>query len=258
MNTLRINLLQLDLVWENPEANKKQIQDLLSELSPGSNDLFILPEMFTTGFSMESSRLAENMDGSSLRWLHQLADEHQAAFCGSLIIEEDGRFFNRLVWVEPGTGAVKTYDKKHLFSLAGEHKHYTAGNQHLILEYRQWKISFFICYDLRFPVWSRNTQGADLMIYVANWPTKRAGAWNRLLPARAIENQCFVAGINRVGTDGIGIDYPGDSAVYNFEGERILHLGASQCYASVILEKGGLEIYRRAYPFLNDRDHFQL
>ncbi len=258
MSELRINLVQLDLKWEDPEANRMQIEQMLADCLPGSTDVFILPEMFTTGFSMASSVLAEDMDGPSINWLQQLSEKHQAALCGSLIIRDMGQYYNRLVWVEPGFVSPKFYDKKHLFSIAGEHKHYSAGREHLTLEYKGWKISFYICYDLRFPVWSRNTQGTDLMIYVANFPTKRAGAWNQLLPARAIENQCFVAGVNRVGTDGLGIDYPGDSAVYNFEGERKLHLGDKPCQGGVLLQKSELEIYRRAYPFLNDRDTFLL
>lgn len=228
----------------------------MEALNSSISDLIILPEMFTTGFSMESEKLAESMSGPSIGWLLDQSNQLDLALTGSLIIEDQGHNYNRLVWVEPGLASPKTYDKKHLFSLANEHKHFSPGNQKLILEYKTWKIALFICYDLRFPVWSRNTEAVDLMIYVANWPEKRSLAWKSLLPARAIENQCYVAGVNRIGMDANQILYSGDSAVYDFEGNQILKLDNQDAIQTIELDQHQLQVYRRAYPFLKDADRF--
>jgi predicted amidohydrolase len=231
--------------------------DELFQRPPGNPlDLIILPEMFSTGFSMNSEQLAESMDGPSVKWMHELANRMNSAVCGSIIIEERERYYNRLLWIEPEVQELKYYDKKHLFSLAGEQNHYEAGKDKLLVNWRGWNIVPFICYDLRFPVWSRNVEHADLLIYVANFPEKRERAWNSLLPARAIENQCYVAAVNRVGMDGNSIPHRGDSTVYDFEGNKILDLGHSQHLSIIELDRHSLEVYRRAYPFLKDRDAF--
>lgn len=256
MSNLRISLCQTDCIWQDAAANRNLLEKKIEVLNSSASDLIILPEMFTTGFSMESEKLAESMSGPSIGWLLDQSNQLDLALTGSLIIEEQGNYFNRLVWVEPGMSLPKTYDKKHLFSLANEHKHYSPGNQKLILEYKTWKIALFICYDLRFPVWSRNTEAVDLMIYVANWPEKRSLAWKSLLPARAIENQCYVAGVNRIGMDANQILYSGDSAVYDFEGKQILKLDSQDTIQTIELDQHQLEVYRRAYPFLKDADRF--
>lgn len=205
---------------------------------------------------MASAELSETMDGPTIQWMKKQSRAMQAAIAGSLIIEDQGRFYNRLVWVDPDQDVPFCYNKKHLFSLAGEPHHYQAGTEKLTLSYRGWTIATHICYDLRFPVWSRNTEGADLMIYVANFPQKRERAWNGLLPARAIENQCYVAGVNRVGTDGNGIYHQGDSAIYDYEGQCILNLGQTEKWAGWSLDRTRLQAFRRAYPFWKDADPF--
>ncbi len=257
MTPLKISLCQSDCKWQDAAANKILLEKKLAALDSSTTDLVIFPEMFTTGFSMESERLAEPMDGPSIQWMMEQSNQLNLALTGSLIIKEQGQFYNRLIWVEPGTPHPKIYDKKHLFSLANEHKHYSAGNHKLILDYKSWKIALFICYDLRFPVWSRNTESVDLMIYVANWPEKRNLAWKSLLPARAIENQCFVAGVNRIGMDANQIHYSGNSAVYNFEGKSVLNLESLDSIQTIELNKQDLQVYKRAYPFLKDADRFQ-
>ncbi len=258
MKPLKIILCQFDITWENAQANRDYLSQLFSMIPADSADLIILPEMFTTGFSMNSAQLAESMDGPTIQWLKKQADLLQTAISGSLIIEENNQYFNRLVWIEPGCQKLPFYDKKHLFSLAGEEKHYKAGKDPLHVQWKGWNIAFYICYDLRFPVWTRNTRNTDLMIYVANFPAKREKAWNRLLPARAIENQCYVAAVNRIGLDGNGIDHQGDSAVYNYEGDKISDQINLEQLSSIELDYQALQVYKRAYPFLNDRDRFQI
>ncbi|MFZ1256284.1 MAG: nitrilase family protein [Saprospiraceae bacterium] len=256
MGDLRITLCQSDIIWEQAEANCLHLDLLFDNLKKDETDLIILPEMFLTGFSMNSKLLAEPILGPGFQWMKKLAQMKNAAVTGSLIIEEDGKFYNRLLWVEPEKEMPEFYNKKHLFTLAGEQNHYNSGNQKLIVSYKDWKISFFICYDLRFPVWSRNTEAVDLIIYVANFPERREQAWNCLLPARAIENQCYVAGVNRVGLDENDIKYRGDSAVYNFEGSKILDLEDREQWLTSTLDSQSLKAYKRAYPFLKDRDLF--
>ncbi len=258
VNPLKLSLCQFDIIWENAEASRAKLSGILSSIPENSTDIVILPEMFTTGFSMKSNTLAEEMGGPTTQWMKKLSGQLNTAITGSIIIREKGNYFNRLLWVEPGKEQAEFYDKKHLFTLAGEQNHYQAGNRQLILEWKGWKIAFYICYDLRFPIWSRNTENVDLMIYVANFPEKREKAWNNLLPARAIENQCYVAAVNRVGTDGNGIPHRGDSAVYDFEGNKILDLGQSQQVSGIELNHHSLQVFRRAYPFLKDRDSFNL
>lgn len=258
MVPLRLCLCQFDIFWENASANREHLTKLFSEIPINAVDVIILPEMFSTGFSMSSQTLAEEMEGPTMQWMHEQADKFNTAIVGSMIIQEFGKYYNRLVWIEPYASSSKHYDKKHLFTLAGEQNHYKPGQLKLQLEWKGWNMSFFVCYDLRFPVWSRNTQDVDLMIYVANFPSKRQQAWNSLLPARAIENQCYVAGVNRVGNDGNGIAHRGDSSVYDFEGNQILDLGHNEKLAFINLDGNALQVYKRAYPFLMDRDIFQI
>ncbi len=255
--SLNTALLQVDLKWEDPQANRslfsKEIKALSDEI-----DLIILPEMFTTGFSMNAEKLAERNDGLSFNWMREMAILKNAAVTGSLIITEDGNYYNRLFFVFPD-GSYKTYDKRHTFTLAKEDKTYSAGKERLIVEYKGWRICPLICYDLRFPVWSRNTEDYDLLIYVANWPNKRVAAWDALLKARAIENMSYCIGINRTGIDGDGHDYSGHSAVYDCLGENLTGENREMPFVEEIsLDKDHLEKTRKQLKFLQDRDEFTL
>jgi omega-amidase len=253
---LSLALVQSALHWENPQANRDQFAKLLENISHA--DLIVLPEMFTTGFSMSPHNLAEEMEGPTLSWLRDLARENTAAITGSIICKKEDHFVNRLLFVYPN-GDCKYYDKRHLFSLAGEDKHYQPGAEKLILEYKGWRINPQICYDLRFPVWCRNTEHFDLQIFVANWPERRAAPWKALLKARAIENMCFVAGVNRVGEDGTGVYHSGDSVVRDPLGTRISYLEpGAESVALVDLEYNRLSQVRIKFGFLNDADEFIL
>ncbi|MEM6769574.1 MAG: amidohydrolase [Bacteroidota bacterium] len=257
MPPLNITLLQTTITWEDPAANLAHYEGLLRGLE--ATDLIILPEMFTTGFTMDPGPYDEKMDGPAMRWMHQLAERHQAAVVGSLIIEEAGQFYNRLVWMAPD-GTYQTYDKRHLFAMAGEHEHYAAGTERLIVEYKGWRICPMICYDLRFPVWARNDDAYDFLIYTANWPNKRAYDWKTLLKARAIENQCYVAAVNRVGTDANGHEYNGDSCVIDPGWRKTLWHADSgaEVVQTLILSKEHLLEVRQRLPFLQDRDRFRV
>lgn len=255
--SLNTALLQVDLKWEDPKANRslfsKEIKALSDEI-----DLIILPEMFTTGFSMNAEKLAERNDGLSFNWMREMAILKNAAVTGSLIITEDGNYYNRLFFVFPD-GSYKTYDKRHTFTLAKEDKTYSAGKERLIVEYKGWRICPLICYDLRFPVWSRNTEDYDLLIYVANWPNKRVAAWDALLKARAIENMSYCIGINRTGIDGDGYEYSGHSAAYDCLGENLTGENRESPFVEEIsLDKDHLEQTRKQLKFLQDRDEFTL
>lgn len=255
MRDLTLALVQQDLVWENPQANCERLAAALEGLP--ATDLILLPEMFSTGFSMQAARLAESPDGPTVSWMAELANKHQAAVCGSIIAGEGGKYFNRLFWVEP-EGRVLHYDKRHLFSLAGEHEVYQAGGSRLLVQWRGWKIQPLVCYDLRFPVWSRNTDAVDLLLYVASWPQRRALPWKVLLQARAIENVCWVAGLNRVGSDGNGEVYQGDSVLHDPLGQPVLHAGDQEGVYSFVLPAATVSETRARFPFLNDRDSFVL
>lgn len=257
MDTLKVTLIQADLHWEDPVKNRSMFAEKMESLA-NSTDLIILPEMFTTGFSMNALNLAEPMNGPTLQWMQDQSIKTGAVIAGSLIVKENGQFFNRLLWVE-GLGTLHYYDKKHTFTLAGEDKVYTAGSQRLVLEYKGWKICPLICYDLRFPVWSRNTENYDLLIYCANWPAKRITAWDTLLKARAIENMSFCIGVNRVGEDGNGHDYIGHSAVYDALGGKMFDTEWEHSFMQTItINKKVLLEYRNHLQFLNDRDEFTL
>lgn len=262
---MRLTIVQSSLHWENADANRQAFSQKLAPLS-GSTDLVVLPEMFSTGFSMNAAALAEPMDGHTMSWLKATAKDLGAAITGSFICIENGQFFNRLVFMRPD-GQFDFYDKKHLFSLAGEQVYFSPGKKRLTVEWQGWRICPLICYDLRFPAWSRNSTGSmmtgfqppyDLLIYVANWPSRRAHHWRALLAARAIENQAFVAGVNIVGTDGNGLEYTGDSAVVDFSGQPIAQISGQEGIFTAELSFEDLQHYRRQLPFLQDGDVFEL
>ena len=255
--TLKVTLIQSDLFWENPAENRRIFSEKINAIS-AATDLVILPEMFTSGFSMNAEAFAESMEGETIRWLKQTAKQKNLAIVGSLAIKEKDQLYNRFVFIEP-SGFITHYDKRHTFTLAGEHQVYTAGTQKIIIEYKGWKICPLICYDLRFPVWARNTEDYDVLIYVANWPKPRINAWDALLKARAIENMCYCIGVNRVGNDANGHNYPGHSAVYDVLGNLLTKdVSAKEFIETITLEKNPLTKYRKALGFLNDRDEFSL
>lgn len=254
---IKVALIQTHLVWENPEENRQVLNNKINALSTGV-DLVVLPEMFTSGFTMNPSAVAETMDGKTIIWLKKVAKKNGVAIMGSLVISENNNFYNRLVCVEP-SGKIIQYDKRHTFTLAGEHKVYTAGTKKVIFDYKGWKICPLICYDLRFPVWARNTEDYDLLIYVANWPKVRVSAWDVLLKARAIENMTYCIGVNRVGLDGNNYEYSGHSAAYDVLGHRLDTLIENEEATEVIvLKKQHIKKYREKLNFLNDRDVFSL
>lgn len=253
---LQLALIQTTLTWQDAAANRERFSGLL-EQARGA-DLVILPEMFTTGFSMSASRLAEPEEGPTYAWLREQAARLEGVITGSIIIEAaDGSYRNRLLWARPD-GEILHYDKRHLFRMAGEHQHYTAGEQQAVFELNGWRVRPLICYDLRFPVWSRDANGTDLLFYTANWPAARRDAWNRLLPARAIENLCFVAGINRVGEDGKGHPYSGDSQVLDYLGDSLLQAGEGDGVFRCTLNARNLAAFRERFPAYHDGDDFEL
>ena len=253
---LRLALVQTDLAWHDAQANRARFAQLLDQARGA--DLIILPEMFTTGFSMQSATLAEPEEGASQVWLREQAERLQAVVTGTLIIQAaDGSYRNRLLWAQPD-GQVLHYDKRHLFRMAGEHEHFTAGDKQVLFEVKGWRVRPLICYDLRFPVWSRDPESTDLLFYTANWPAARRNAWNRLLPARAIENLCYVAGINRVGVDGQGYPYSGDSQVLDFLGDSLLDAGEGDGVFQVSLNAEKLARFRERFPAWRDADGFAL
>jgi predicted amidohydrolase len=255
---MHLALLQTDIVWEDKQANLRRCTDKINAL-PDEVRLVVLPEMFSTGFSMNPQRLAETEEGKTLKGLRETAVRKAVAITGSVIAEENGRYFNRLFFVFPD-GSYKKYDKRHLFSMSEEPLHYTAGAQRLIVEYEGWRICPLICYDLRFPVWSRNYGDVyDLLIYVANWPAARINAWSALLPARAIENRCYVAGVNRCGADGAGIVHCGRSQVIDYKG-TVMATAAENTEDTLIaaLSLDKLNTFRKKFPAGNDADAFTL
>lgn len=253
---LELALIQTELAWQDPAANRAHFAELLVEARAA--DLVILPEMFSTGFSMHSSALAEAEDGPTSAWLLEQAERIGSVICGSLIIQAaDGSYRNRLLWARPD-GTLAHYDKRHLFRMAGEHKHYAAGEQQVVLELNGWRVRPLICYDLRFPVWSRDPSGTDLLLYTANWPAARRQHWNRLLPARAIENLCYVAAVNRIGSDGNDHPYSGDSQVLDFQGDALLAPGEAGGVFRTRLSAAALATYRQRFPAHLDADPFSL
>jgi predicted amidohydrolase len=254
MEKLNITIVQPDIIWEDPHVNLERYTEMLAPVE--RTDIIVLPEMFTTGFSMQPEKLKESMDGSSVRWMKKLAREKESVITGSLIIEDAGKVFNRLVWVFPDE-KIKTYDKRHLFTMGEENEHYSAGTEKLIVEYKSWRFCPLICYDLRFPVWSRNTENYDVLLYVANWPAVRHDVWRTLLQARAIENQSYCIGVNRIGKDGSGIEHNGDSCMIDARGNAKF-MGSKEQVTSFEISLDELKKFREKFPVLNDRDEFSL
>jgi len=257
MQDLRVTLVQSGIEWHDPEANLARFGGLIGSLAEAT-DLVVLPEMFTTGFIMQARDYAEDMAGRTVTRLREWARNIDADIAGSLIVGEGGRYFNRLVWAKPD-GRIVTYDKRHLFRMAGEQSVYSAGTGKPVIELRGWKLRPFICYDLRFPVWSRNVKNEyDAAVFVANWPEQRARHWSALLRARAIENQCYVIGVNRVGTDGNGPAYAGGSTVIDYEGKAIFENKDEEGARTVVLLYDLLDEYRSSFPAWKDADGFTL
>lgn len=262
MNDLTLSLIQADLYWEQVDANLAMFEERIWAIKEPT-DLIVLPEMFTTGFSMNPEKLAEPPGGKTFKWMRQMAMQKKAAVTGSYIVKEKGYYFNRLYFVFPD-GSSQQYDKKHLFTLAGEDKDYTAGEDRLIFEYKGWRILPMICYDLRFPVWARSrkqngsTYEYDLLLYVANWPDARVNAWDTLLKARAIENLAFCAGVNRVGIDGSEKEYTGHSAIYDYLGNELEFSSEEQKTLTHTLSGQNLIKFRDRFPFQEDADLFEL
>lgn len=253
---MKIAVFQTKLAWENPTVNRKFIEEyFLNEDEPF--DLFILPEMFTSGFTMNPSAVAEPMDGETMTWLKGLAKAKNCAITGSLVIKENGNFYNRMVFIFP-SGEVQFYNKRHLFTLAGEEKVYTKGTEKVIVNYNNWNICLQICYDLRFPVFVRNVENYDVILYVANWPKPRINAWDSLLKARAIENMCYTIGVNRIGEDANQLEYPGHSQVIDFLGNNMLNCESDLGVFVCELDKDQQLATRQKLNFLNDKDDFSL
>ena len=258
---IRIALIQTDLHWQDKTANLAMLEEKIWDLQ-GKTDLIILPEMFPSGFSMDAQKMAEPMNLTVCKWMKQLAAQTKAVLTGSAIITAGGQFYNRLLWVTPD-GEVKHYDKRHLFRMAEEHQTFSAGQKLPIFNLKGWKFCPQVCYDLRFPVWSRNgwddgVPGYDVIFYVASWPAARVSAWDSLLPARAIENLSYSIGVNRVGTDGNGISYSGHSTAYDFKGEKVMDLGEQEAIEVVTFSAQNLEDYRTKFPAWRDADYFEI
>jgi len=254
MSALDVSIVQADLSWHDASKNCDYFEAVISGLDdPG--DLVVLPEMFSTGFTMEAQTQAERWNGPSVKWLRRVSAEQNTCLCGSLIIEDNGHFYNRFILMRPD-GSHVLYDKRHLFRLANEDRHYSAGNELVAFEINGFRICPMICYDLRFPVWSRNRDRYDLLLYVANWPSPRHLAWETLIRARAIENLAYVAGVNRVGTDGNDHPYAGGSAVIDYLGNELVNLGDTAGIATVSLDLAALNKFRKKFAFDQDADDF--
>ena len=254
MQNLTIALIQQEIVPNNPQLNLTTFAQAMSHLQ--GCDLVVLPEVFTTGFCSNARSYAERVDGEAYQWMAQQAQQLQAVITGSLVVREGDNYFNRLVWMRPD-GSYAHYDKRHLFRMAGEHERYASGKQRLLVELKGWRILPLVCYDLRFPVWSRNRNDYDLAIYVANWPSARSLHWNRLLQARAIENLSYVVGVNRVGMDEKHQHYSGDSAIYGPAGEVLVHSQETGAFVFELYPEK-LKQYRDSFPAYIDADDFEL
>lgn len=255
---LRVTMIQTELAWHAPATNRRTLARHFRGLV-GHTDLIVLPEMFTTGFTMDAAGLAETMEGETVGWLREEAASVGCAITGSLIVREGSyRHYNRLLFVTPD-GQVRHYDKRHLFRMANEQAHYAPGQHRLIVSWKGWRICPLICYDLRFPVWSRNRGDYDVLLYVANWPARRRVAWSALLKARAIENLCYVVGVNRIGKDGNGATYSGDSAAVDFQGQALGgDHGGGDFVETVVLDREALQKFREKFPAHLDADEFEL
>lgn len=261
MSSLTVATIQSDIFWENKEQNLKMFEEKVSSISE-QTEVIILPEMFSTGFIQDPAELAENMDGTTLQWMKNIAYKRKSILTGSIIIKENGHYFNRLIWMLPN-GQFGFYDKRHLFSYGNEHLHFTPGDKRLIASVKGWKINLQICYDLRFPVWARqqinnNKPEYDVLINIANWPERRCNAWKTLLQARSIENQCYVIGVNRIGVDGNHIPYNGNTSVIDPLGNILYQKDKDEDIFSITLKKENLEQIRDKYPFLDDADGFRI
>jgi len=257
VSTLSFSLIQTTLFWEDKAANLAMLAKKIMGIEEYT-EIIVLPEMFSTGFSMQPEKFAETMDGPSVDWMRRISAEKKVILTGSLMIKEDEKYYNRLIWMLPN-GELGYYDKRHLFAFAEEDQHYSAGNKRLIASVKGWKINLQICYDLRFPVWARQ-QGEeyDLLLYVANWPEKRNHAWKTLLTARAIENQCITIGVNRVGLDGNNIAHSGDSLIVGPLGEVLYHCAYEEAIFTITLQKEEINNARSQFPFWKDADFFQI
>ncbi len=256
VQNLKVSLLQTATHWHDPAGNREMFTRLLEGL-PADSRLVVLPEMFSTGFTMASQAVAEPMNGPTLQWLTEQAARRDKFICGSVVIEDQGQFFNRFVCAFPD-GTISTYDKRHRFRMAGEHEYYSAGGAKIVLQVDGWRVCPMVCYDLRFPVWFRNNNDYDLLVCVANWPHPRRAAWNTLLRARAIENQAYVAAVNIIGTDGNGVNYSGGSAVYAPDGEVLAEVFDTPQVVNCNLDYAQLQTLRETFPVWQDADDFQL
>jgi omega-amidase len=264
---LRITIVQSSLLWEDPAKNLQNFNKQLKKIQRNETDLVVLPEMFTTGFSMQPEGLAEEPGGPTMQWMQEVARALNCAVCGSLMIREKNKFFNRFIWMTP-TGVFQSYDKRHLFRMGGEDKVYQVGRESIVIDYKGWVICPQVCYDLRFPVWSRNRMvrkgknvhfDYDILLYVANWPVARKYAWQHLLIARAIENQCYVAGVNRIGVDGNNLNYAGDSVILNPFGEKISKTKTGmKSVETITISKTELDAFRKKFPVFFDADKFEI
>ena len=254
---LRVTMVQAELAWHAPATNRRSLARHFRGLI-GHTDLIVLPEMFTTGFTMDAEGLAETMDGETVHWLREESAAVGCAITGSIIVREGSRHYNRLLWVTPD-GQLRHYDKRHLFRMADEQAHFAAGSHRLVVEWKGWRVCPLVCYDLRFPVWSRNRGDYDVLLFVANWPARRRVAWTALLKARAIENLCYAVGVNRVGKDGNGASYAGDSAAFDFLGQSLGgDHGGGDFVETVVLDGEALQKYRDKFPAHLDADDFEL
>jgi predicted amidohydrolase len=254
---LNIAIIQTDLVWENPKQNRVNFKEKIKSIT-NVVDIVVLPEMFTTGFTMNAAEFAEPMDGKTVLWMQELAKETGVALMGSIIVSENKNYYNRLLFAEP-SGTITCYDKRHTFTLAGEDKVFSKGHEKVIINYKGWKMCPLVCYDLRFPVWSRNTENYDILVYVANWPKPRISAWDAILKARAIENMSYVIGVNRIGLDDAQNEYPGNSAVYDVLGNAISNIKPNrEQIETVTLERNHINYYRNKLKFLDDKDTFTI
>jgi predicted amidohydrolase len=253
---LRVTLVQTEIAWQAPATNRRALAAHFRGLM-GHTDLIVLPEMFSTGFSMDAEGLAETMDGPTVGWMREEAAATGCAITGSVIVRDGEYCYNRLVWARPD-GTLEHYDKRHLFRMANEQRHYAAGSRRLIVALKGWRICPMICYDLRFPVWSRNWGDYDVLLYVANWPQRRAHAWSTLLKARAIENLAYVVGVNRIGKDGNGATYAGDSVALDFLGQPLSSEGGGDRVETAVLDLESLQKYREAFPAHLDADRYDI
>lgn len=253
---MKVALIQSALVWEDPKLNRDYFEQKINSIEAGT-DLIVLPEMFTTGFTMQPEPVAETMQGETVVWMQSLAKANNCAITGSLVIIEEGNYYNRLLFVFP-TGEIQYYNKRHLFTLAGEDKSYIGGDHKIIIAYKGWKICPLICYDLRFPVFSRNIENYDLLIYVANWPKTRINAWDTLLKARAIENMSYTIGVNRLGIDHNNLEYIGHSQIVDYLGNSVIEPQKGEGVFIAELDKEALLETRKKLDFLKDKDHFEL